>query len=806
MSKSTDTINTRLMSTVGGVRPTKTYAKTVIKRNGSEVPVAFDKITRRIKSLSHALKVEPSFVTQEVTNKMSDRMHVRDIDELAAEESASMLRMHPDYVVLASRIKVSNLHKETSASFSEAMEQMYHQLIVVPSPRLEGDQFLSKEFIDVVRKHSKLLDSVINHEADYSYDYFGMCTMINSYLTKIKSGSTFSIVERPQYLHMRVAIQLHSSDIQNVIRSYKIFSQRLYTHASPTLFNAGKPHPQMSSCFLLQIPDDSLSSIYDTLKQTAMISKHAGGIGLSVHGIRAKNALIKSSGCGGDGIVPMLRVYNNTARYVNQGGKRKGAFAIYLEPWHADIFDFLDLKKNRGSEEDRARDLHYAMWIPDLFMRRVESGESWSLFSPDTAPGLNRVWGSEFDTLYTKYESENRAVKVIPARDVWTRIIESQTETGEPYMLYKDACNRKSNQQNLGTIQSSNLCSEIIEYTSADEVAVCNLCSICLPSFVEDGKFNHLKLFDLVEYAAKNLDRVIDLNFYPIPEGKTSNVRHRPIGIGVQGLADVFCMLRLPYESPGAAQLNREIFETIYYGALCASCNLAHQYGAYSSYEGSPASKGQLQFDLWGVEPSDRWDWTGLRQQIADYGLRNSLSVAIMPTAQTSTIMNCTEACEPFTRNLYVRRTLSGDFLVLNKHLTQHLLDANLWSIDIVNKIIANGGSVQSIDELPQYIKDLFKTSFEIKMKAVIDLATGRGPFICQSQSMNLFVSNPSFQVLNSIHMYAWKCGLKTGMYYLHSGAAASAQQVVISHQESQDKAEQKKIVCTDEVCTSCSA
>jgi ribonucleoside-diphosphate reductase alpha chain len=538
------------------MQQSKTHAKTVIKRDGTEVPVAFDKITRRIKALSHGLSIEPSFVTQEVIKSMVDKMKVSEIDELAAQESAFMIRTHVDYLTLAGRLIVSNLHKLTPSCFSEAMEMINAQTL---DKNVKDGTFFSTTFMSMVRKHAKVLDAAINHNSDYTYDYFGIQTLLNGYLNKVND----CVIERPQYLHMRVALYLHMDNIPMALKTYKMFSEKLYTHASPTLFNAGKPEAQCSSCFLLTIPNDSLDSIFDTLKQCAMISKHAGGIGLAVHDIRATGSIIKSSGGKGDGLVPMLRVFNNTARYVNQGGKRKGAFAIYLEPWHADIKAFIDLKKNRGSEDERARDLHYAMWIPDLFMRRVQADEDWSLFSPDSAPGLSSVYGDQFDALYVQYEHENRAVKVVKSREIWESILSSQIETGEPYILYKDHANRKSNQQNLGTIKSSNLCAEILEYTSKDEVSVCNLSSICLPSFVEDGKFNYQKLYDVAYLATVNLDRVIDLNYYPITEARTSNTRHRPIGIGVQGLADVFCMLMLPFDSADAKTINRDIARRI---------------------------------------------------------------------------------------------------------------------------------------------------------------------------------------------------------------------------------------------------
>lgn len=1002
------------------------YVRTVTKRNGKESPVSFDKITRRIRSLSYDLTVEPEFVMQETIRSMTDKMKTSQIDELSASCAAFMVRMHVDYLQLAGRIIVSNLHKETSSCFSDCMEIVNAQSL----DRSSCANFLSPDFMAAVRKHSKVLDAAIRHDADYEFDYFGIQTLTNSYLNRV--GGV--VVERPQYMFMRVALFLHMDDIFMALKTYQMFSQKLYTHASPTLFNAGKPEAQCSSCYLCQVPEDSLSSIYDTLKQCAMISKHAGGIGLAVHRVRSAKSIIKSSGGQGDGLVPMLRVFNNTARYVNQGGKRKGAFAIYLEPWHADIESFILLKKNRGNEDERARDLHYAMWIPDLFMRRVEKDESWTLFSPDTAPGLSDVYGEEFDRLYVQYESQSIGRATVPARKIWEQIIESQIETGEPYILYKDACNIKSNQKNLGTIHSSNLCvsgatplltpygyfpikellgqeidvwngqqwssvvvkrtseqaslvrvkfsdgsyiectdyhkfylqtnptepdhptepveahqlrpgdqlinfkgpdvtdfrcenvyqfessvlgitspvpinakpatkvewlttlinqcgfsdakglhiladaqvltstrlllhtlgvysslssltnltqlsilgsrdvtklldmglkvtkfklvpiqalpddrcvsvvdivsldrqeptycfteplrsmgvfngiltgncAEILEYTSKDEVAVCNLCSICLPSFVSAKNFDHQKLYDVVYMATHNLNRVIDLNFYPIPEAKNSNLKHRPIGIGVQGLADVYCMMMYPYDSPEAAQVNKDIFETIYFAATTASKDLAKLHGSYASFKGSPASEGVLQFDLWKVTPSKRWDWGSLKEEIRKYGLRNSLLVALMPTASTSQIMGNNESCEPYTRNIYVRRTDAGEFIVVNHHLARILSEMSLWTPDIIDKMIARDGSIQSIDGIPDHVKKVFKTAFEVKSRPVIDQSADRGPFVCQTQSMNLWIETPTPQLLNTVHFYAWSRGLKTGMYYLRSKPVTLAQKFAV--------------------------
>ena len=774
--------------------------RTVIKRNGHRVPVEFDKITRRVRALSSGLEIDPSFVTQAVTGSMTDNMHVSDIDELAAQESVFMIRTHVDYATLAGRLVVSNLHKLTPSCFSEAMEIINAQSWDWrESKETLKSPFLGTQFMTVVRKHAKVLDAAIQHQADYLYNYFGIQTLLNGYLHKLNDPMTLSErpIERPQYMLMRTAVWLNMDDIPYALETYAALSQKRYTHASPTLFNAAKPKAQASSCFLLQIPEDSLDSIFDTLKQCAQISKHAGGIGLAVHDVRAQGALIRSSGGFGDGLVPMLRVYNNVARYVNQGGKRKGAFAIYLEPWHADILEVIALKKPRGAEESRASDLHYAMWIPDLFMQRVRDNEKWPLFSPDSAPGLAHVHGDEFDRLYCSYEN-NPAIRktVINARVIWETILNSQIETGEPYVLFKDHCNRKSNQQNLGTITSSNLCAEILEYTSKDEVAVCNLASICLPSFLDQRldslpEFNFQRLYDTAYMATRNLDKVIDLNFYPVPEAKTSNMRHRPIGVGVQGLADVFCMLLLPFDSQLARQLNRDIFETIYFASMTASKDLAKEKGPYETYQGSPVSKGLFQFDLWDVTPSARWNWDSLKSEVRKYGIRNSLLVAMMPTASTAQIMGNNEGCESYTTNLYVRRTDAGEFIVVNTHLANILSKIGLWTSDVIDQIIAHDGSIQYIEEIPQHIRDVFRTAFEIKSKPVIEMAADRGPFICQTQSMNLWIGTPSTNILHNAHFYSWEKGLKTGMYYLRSRALTSAQKVVLDP-KAIEKAKQK--------------
>ena len=625
-----------------------------------------------------------------------------------------------------------------------------------------------------------MLDSTIIYDRDYGFDYFGFKTIEKSYLLKVDG----KIVERPQHMYMRVAIGIHKNDIDSAIKTYHLMSERWFTHATPTLFNAGTPKPQMSSCFLLTMKDDSIDGIYDTLKQTAKISQSAGGIGLSIHGIRATGSYIGGTNGTSNGIIPMLKVFNDTARYVDQGGgKRKGAFAIYLEPWHADVFAFLDLRKNHGKEEMRARDLFYALWIPDLFMKRVEADGEWSLFCPNEAPGLHECWGEEFETLYHQYEKEGRAKKTIKAQELWFAILEAQIETGTPYLLYKDAANGKSNQQNLGTIKSSNLCTEIIEYTSPDEIAVCNLASLALPRFVIDGKFDHDKLYEVTYEAAKNLNKIIDNNYYPVEEARNSNLRHRPIGLGVQGLADVFILLRMPFESDQARTLNKEIFETIYFAAMTASKDLAKIEGPYASYAGSPVSKAIFQFDLWGVEPSLRWDWYRLKDEVLKFGVRNSLLVAPMPTASTSQILGNNECFEPYTSNIYVRRVLSGEFVVVNKHLLKDLIELNLWNDEMKNNILSQNGSVQKIDEIPTEIKEVYKTVWEIKQRTLIDMAADRGAFICQSQSLNLFVDAPTTSKLTSMHFYGWRKGLKTGMYYLRSKAATQAVQFTVEKQ-----------------------
>lgn len=744
----------------------------VIKRDGRHESVKFDKVTSRIDRLCYGLDprhVDPADVAKKVIQGIYDGVTTSELDNLAAEIAASLTTKHPDYALLASRIAVSNLHKNTKKSFSETMRDLYKYV----NPKTgQKAPLIARDIYQIIEKNAQLLDSTLIYDRDFDYDYFGFKTLEKGYLLKING----KVAERPQQLLMRVAVGIHREDIEAVIETYTLMSERWYTHATPTLFNSGTTKPQLSSCFLLQLKDDSIDGIYDTLKQCAKISQSAGGIGLSIHNVRATGSYIRGSNGTSNGIVPMLRVFNDTARYVDQGGgKRKGAFAIYLEPWHADIFEFLELKKNHGKEEMKARDLFYALWIPDLFMKRVEKNEEWSLFCPNEAKGLSEVWGEEFETLYERYENEGKARKKIRTQELWLAILESQIETGTPYVLFKDAANRKSNQKNLGTIKSSNLCTEIMEYTSPEEVAVCNLASIALPRFVNGSEFDHKKLFEITQVVTRSLNKVIDVNYYPVEEAKRSNLRHRPIGIGVQGLADVFIMLQMPFDSEEARALNREIFETIYFGAMTASKDLAKVHGAYETFKGSPLSEGLFQFDLWGVAPSPRWDWDALRNEVRQTGVRNSLLVAPMPTASTSQILGNNECIEPYTSNIYNRRVLSGEFIVVNKFLLKELVELGIWNNQIKEKIIAGNGSIQNIEEIPQKIKEIYRTVWEIKQRSLIDMAADRGPFICQSQSLNLFIEEPNFSKLTSMHFYSWKKGLKTGMYYLRTKSAADA-------------------------------
>lgn len=751
----------------------------VIKRDGKKETVKFDKITARIEKLCYGFNlVDPIDVAKKVIEGLFDGVTTSELDNLAAETAASLTTKHPDYALLASRIAVSNLHKNTVKSFSETMRKLHEY---VDSKTAKDASLIADDVWEVIENNAELLDSTIIYDRDFGFDYFGFKTLEKSYLLKVEG----KIVERPQHLFMRVSLGIHKHDVESAIKTYHLMSERWFTHATPTLFNAGTPKPQMSSCFLLTMKDDSIEGIYDTLKQTAKISQSAGGIGLSIHNVRATGSYISGTNGTSNGIIPMLRVFNDTARYVDQGGgKRKGAFAIYLEPWHADVFEFLDLRKNHGKEEMRARDLFYALWVSDLFMERVEANEEWSLFCPHEAPGLADCWGKEFETLYKKYEKEGRARKVVKAQELWFAILDAQVETGTPYLLYKDAANGKSNQQNLGTIKSSNLCTEIIEYTAADEIAVCNLASLALPRYIRDGIFDHDKLYEVTYQATLNLNKIIDYNYYPVKEAEYSNLRHRPIGLGVQGLADAFIQLRLPFESEAAKQLNKEIFETIYFAAMTASKDLAIKDGAYSTFKGSPLSKGQFQFDLWKVKPdSGRWDWENLRLDVINYGVRNSLLVAPMPTASTSQILGNNECFEPYTSNIYTRRVLSGEFIIVNKHLLRDLVNRGLWDTGMKDKIITANGSIQDIAEIPAEIKELYKTVWEIKMRTIIDMAADRGAYICQSQSLNLFINSPNASKLTSMHFYAWKKGLKTGMYYLRTQAASQAVKFTVENQ-----------------------
>ena len=744
----------------------------VVKRDGKKEAVKFDKITARVIKMCYGLDpmVSPEAVAMKVIEGLYDGVSTTDLDNLAAEVAAAKTTEHPDYALLASRIAVSNLHKETKKTFSDVMTDLYEYL----DPKTgQNAALLSEEVYQIVINNREALDSSIIYDRDFRYDYFGFKTLTRSYLMKLEG----KIAERPQHMLMRVSLGIHKNDLTSAIATYNLMSEGWFTHATPTLFNSGTPKPQMSSCFLLTMKEDSIPGIYDTLKSCAQISQSAGGIGLSIHNVRATGSYIKGTNGTSNGIVPMLRVFNDTARYVDQGGgKRKGSFAIYLEPWHADVFDFLDLKKNHGKEEQRARDLFFALWIPDLFMKRVKNNETWTLMCPHECPGLADTHSEAFEALYTKYESEGKGRKTINAQDLWFKILESQIETGTPYMLYKDAANAKSNQQNLGVIKSSNLCTEIIEYTAPDEVAVCNLASLALPKYISDnGTFDHDKLFEVTYQATLNLNKIIDENYYPVEEAKNSNLRHRPIGLGVQGLADAYILLGLPFESEEARTLNREIFETIYFASMTASKDLAIKEGPYSTFEGSPVSKGVFQFDMWGVTPSSRWEWDILKEEVKQHGVRNSLLLAPMPTASTAQILGNNECFEPYTSNIYTRRVLSGEFIIVNKHLLKDLVKEGLWNMDMRQKIMAANGSVQHIPEIPSRIKELYKTAWEISQKAIIDQAADRGAFICQSQSLNIFMEQANFGKLTSMHFYGWEKGLKTGMYYLRTKAATDA-------------------------------
>ena len=763
----------------------------VLKRDGRKEPIMFDKITARIKKLCYSFNplVDPVRVAMRVIEGLYDGVTTSELDNLAAEIAATMTTTHPDYASLAARISVSNLHKNTIKSFSETMKDLHDYVNPITGKKAS---LISDEVYKVIKKNAEELDSKIIYNRDFGYDYFGFKTLERSYLLKING----QIAERPQHMLMRVSVGIHLDDLEAVTDTYELMSKKYFTHATPTLFNSGTPKPQMSSCFLLTMQDDSIDGIYDTLKQTARISQSAGGIGLSIHNIRATGSYISGTNGTSNGIVPMLRVFNDTARYVDQGGgKRKGSFAIYIEPWHSDIFDFLDLKKNHGKEEMRARDLFYAMWLPDLFMKRVEKNAKWTLMCPNECPGLYDCHGDEFDKLYLKYEKQSKGRKTIKARELWEKILESQIETGTPYMLYKDSANRKSNQKNLGTIRSSNLCTEILEYTSKDEIAVCNLASIALPMFVEKGEFNHQKLYDVTVRVTKNLNKVIDRNYYPVKEAENSNFRHRPIGLGVQGLADAFIKLRMPFTSEKAKELNQDIFETLYFAALNASVEESKKDGPYKSYKGSPISKGEFQHNMWGVEDkelSGRWNWGKLRKDVLKHGVRNSLLVAPMPTASTSQILGNNECFEPYTSNLYTRRVLSGEFIIVNKHLLKDLDELGLWNEDMKQELMRSNGSIQDIKQIPDELKELYKTVWEMSMKDIIDMARHRGYFIDQSQSLNLFMEGATISKLTSMHFYAWKSGLKTGMYYLRTKSAIDPIKFTL---EKKDKAEVEETV-----------
>jgi ribonucleoside-diphosphate reductase alpha chain len=754
----------------------------IVKRDGRREPIDFDRMVDFVSRYAYQLDtdyINPNQVAKRAFEGAFDGITIVDLIQLTVETAASMTSKHPDYGLLAGRLAVSELHVNTSDSFSNTVEKMYYY----KNPKTgENAPMISREIYDIVKKNAIDLDNSLDYSKDYSYDYFGYKTLERTYLLKIDGKS----VERPQHLLMRVALGIHKNDLKSAKTTYKLMSEKWFTHASPTLFNAGTPKPQLSSCFLLTMQDDSINGIYDTLKQCALISQSGGGIGLSIHDIRAKGSYIKGTNGTSNGIVPMLRVFNDTARYVDQGGgKRKGAFAMYIEPWHGDIFEFLDLKKNHGKEEMRARDLFLAVWMPDMFMQRVEDDGDWPLFDPHECPGLSDSHSEEFNKLFLKYEKEGRALRTVKAQDLWFAILDSQIETGTPYILYKDAANSKSNQQNLGTIKSSNLCAEILEYTSKDEVAVCNLASIALNMFVneEERTYDFNKLYEVAYQVTINLDKVVDVNYYPIPEARNSNMRHRPVGLGVQGLADTFIMMRQSFESDEAKQLNKDIFETIYFAAVTASKDIAKREGAYETFKGSPMSKGQFQFDMWNVTPSTRWNWEALRGEVVEHGVRNSLLTALMPTASTSQILGNNECIEPYTSNMYTRRVLSGEFVLVNKHLVKDLIRRDLWNDDMRNKIIASNGSVAHIPEVPADIKDLYKTVWEIKQKRILELAADRGSYVDQTQSMNVFMEDANFAKLTSMHFYAWKSGLKTGIYYLRTKAAADPIKFTVDQQ-----------------------
>ena len=767
----------------------------VEKRNGEMEAVSFDKVTARIRGACDGLSVNATMIAQKVLGSIIDGIKTSELDELTCVTAVSYITEHPDYGVLASRIAVSNHHKNTPATFQEVVTL----LAAVKNKRGEVQPAVSDKLVALMAMNASAIEAKLDYTRDYLFDYFGFKTLEKSYLLRDEYRK---VLERPQHMWMRTALELWPADLPRAFETYDAMSQKLYTHATPTLFNSCTPKPQLSSCFLLAMKEDSITGIYDTLKDCATISKHSGGIGLHIHNVRAKGSIIHGTNGVSNGIVPMLRVFNNTACYVDQGGgKRNGSFAIYLEPWHADIGDFIRMKMNTGSEDEKARDLFYALWVPDLFMERVIANGDWTLFCPAEAPGLSDCYGDEFKTLYERYEAEGRGRKTVKAQKIWFEVLESQIETGTPYLVYKDACNKKSNQKNLGVIKSSNLCSEIIEYSAPDETAVCNLASMALPAFIKNGAFDFSAFRNTVALATTNLNKVIDVNFYPTPETLKSNMRHRPVGLGVQGLADVFALLKMTWESPEANALNKQIFAHMYYAALQQSMLLAKAEGPYETFKGSPASLGELQFDLWHVDPvaDTDLDWAQLKRDIQTHGLRNSLLVAPMPTASTSQILGYNECIEPFTSNIYTRRTLAGEFILVNKYLISDLLALGLWSPELKNKIIGNGGSVQGISEIPADTQALYKTVWEMKQKTLIDMAAQRGAYVCQSQSLNLYVADPDFRKLTSMHVYAWQQGLKTGIYYLRTKSVVKAQQFTVEpvQQVSQPKKEEECVMCS---------
>jgi ribonucleoside-diphosphate reductase alpha chain len=801
----------------------------VLKRNNEYEDVSFDKVLMRLKNLSSDLHINVSEIAQKVCTRIFDGVKTCELDELAAYLCSSMSIDNPDYSTLASRIIISNHQKNTSPSFSETIKILYDNKDI----NGEHSPLISEELYEIVSKNKEKLNNYIDYQRDFLFDYFGFKTLERAYLIKIDKR----IIERPQHLWMRVSLGIHGNDIREVLQTYDLMSKKYFTHATPTLFNSGTKRPQLSSCFLCSVNDDSISGIYDSLKEMALISKYAGGIGVHIHQVRSKGSHIRGTNGTSNGIIPMLRVFNNTARYVDQAGKRLGSIAVYLETWHSDIEAFLELKKNHGSEEERCRDLFLALWVSDLFMERIKANKKWSLMCPDQCKGLSEAYGDEFKALYEKYESEGKYTKQINAQDLWFKILEAQIEQGVPYILYKDAANKKSNQKNLGTIKSSNLCAEVLIYSSPEETGVCNLASICLPTYVNNGVFEFDKLHEVVKVAAKNLNKVIDINFYPVEKARVSNLKHRPIGIGVQGLADVFMMLKYPFESKEAAELNKQIFETIYHAAVESSMELSKKrnnvitdilnnnskeditkyvnefeediiktkyIGAYSSFEGSPISRGLFQFDLWGEKPSERYDWDKLREDIKSFGIRNSLLISPMPTASTSQIMGFNESFEPFTNNIFQRKTLSGEFIVINKYLIRELMSKGMWNKDLKDTIILHEGSIQNIKEISKEMKELYKTSWEIKQRVIIDMSADRGRYICQTQSLNIFMEEPDFQKLSSMHFYGHSKGLKTGSYYLRTKPRAKTQQFTIDPEFAK-----RKLKCAEDnedSCVLCSA